>query len=70
MRAKKAPIITWGVADLGLDSDCVGLCGSFTQVVRVFSPQRRKDRVLIEGTIENQVEELFNYLKRAKVPGI
>lgn len=70
MRAKKAPITFWGIADLGLDPDCVGLCGSFTQVVRVFSPQRRKDRVLIEGAIESQVEELFNYLKQAKVPGI
>lgn len=70
MRAKKAPITFWGIEDLGLDPDCVGLCGSFTQVVRVFSPQRRKDRVLIEGAIESQVEELFNYLKQAKVPGI
>ena len=70
MRAKKASIPVWGIDDLGLESDTVGLSGSFTQVVRVFSPQRRKDRVLIEGAVESQVEELFNYLKQAKVPGI
>lgn len=70
MRAKKASIPVWGVADLDLDPNCVGLCGSFTQVVRVFSPQRRKDRVLIEGSIENQVEQLYNYLKQAKVSGL
>lgn len=70
MRAKKTAIPVWGVAELGIDPDSVGLCGSFTQVVRVFSPQRRKDRVLIEGSIEDQVAQLFHYLKQAKVPGL
>lgn len=70
MRAKKAAIPVWGVAELGIDPNSVGLCGSFTQVVRVFSPQRRKDRVLIEGSTEDQVEQLYNYLKQAKVPGL
>jgi len=70
MRAKKASIPVWGVAELGIDPNSVGLCGSFTQVVRVFSPERRKDRVLIEGSIENQVEQLYNYLKQTKVPGL
>ncbi len=70
MRAKKAPIPTWGAADLGLDPDCVGLCGSFTQVVRIFSPPRRTDRILIEGNTEEQAEQLYRYLKEAKVPGI
>lgn len=70
MRAKKAQIRVFGAADLGLDSNCVGLCGSFTQVVRVFSPQRRKDRIVIEGSVEEQVELLYNYLKQAKVPGL
>jgi electron transfer flavoprotein beta subunit len=70
MRAKKMEIPVWGVADLGLDPDRVGLCGSYTQVVRVFSPPRRSDRVMIEGTTEEQVEQLFHYLKEAKVPGI
>ncbi|MFP5212157.1 MAG: electron transfer flavoprotein subunit beta/FixA family protein, partial [Acidobacteriota bacterium] len=54
MRAKKAEIPVWGAAALGLDSDSVGLCGSFTQVVRIFSPPRRGDRRVIEGTIEEQ----------------
>jgi len=70
MRAQKAQIPVWGIADLGLDADRVGLCGSYTQVVRVFSPPRRSDRVMIEGTVEEQAEQLFRYLKEAKVPGI
>jgi electron transfer flavoprotein beta subunit len=70
MRAKKAEIPAWGAADLGLDPDSVGLCGSFTQVVRIFSPPRRTNRVLVEGSIEEQVEQLFQHLKNAKVPGL
>jgi electron transfer flavoprotein beta subunit len=70
MRAKKAQIPVWGVNDLGLDPGAVGLAGSYTQVVRVFSPSRRGDRVLIHGTIEEQVDQLYRYLKEAKVPGI
>jgi electron transfer flavoprotein beta subunit len=70
MRAKKAQISVWGAADLGLDPNSVGLCGSFTQVVRVFSPPRRGDRVQLQGTVEEQAEQLYRYLKEAKVPGI
>ncbi len=70
MRAKKADIPVWGPGDLGLDPDAVGLSGSYTQVVRVFSPPRRSDRILIQGAVEEQVEQLYRYLKEAKVPGL
>jgi electron transfer flavoprotein beta subunit len=48
----------------------VGLAGSYTQVVRVFSPPRRGDRVLLQGTVEEQADQLYRCLKEAKVPGI
>lgn len=70
MRAKKAEISVWGAADLGLDHEAVGLSGSYTQVVRVFSPSRRGNRVMIQGSVEEQVEELYKLLKEAKVPGL
>lgn len=70
MRSRKADIPVWGAADLGLDPDAVGLCGSFTQVVRVFSPPRRSDRVQIEGSVEEQAERLFQHLKQSGVPGL
>jgi len=70
MRAKKAQIPSWGIAELGLEPEEVGLSGSFTQVVRVFSPPVRDDRVIIEGTVAEQAEQLYNLLKEAKVPGI
>lgn len=70
MRAKKAEVPVWGVGDLGLNPELVGLAGSYTQVVRVFSPPRRGDRVLIQGSAEQQADQLFQYLKQAKVPGL
>jgi len=70
MRARKAQIPVWGVGDLGLDPGRVGLSGSFTQVVRVFSPPRRGNRVLLHGSCEEQAEQLYRNLKEAKVPGI
>jgi electron transfer flavoprotein beta subunit len=70
MRAKKAEIPIWGVSHLGLDPSTVGLSGSYTQVVRVFSPPRRGDRLLLPGTIEEQADQLYRYLKEGKVPGI
>jgi electron transfer flavoprotein beta subunit len=70
MRAKKAEIVVWKASDLGLDSEKVGLSGSYTQVVRVFSPPRRGNRILIEGSPEEQAEQLYQYLKEAKVPGL
>ncbi len=70
MRAKKAEIPVWGASDLGLDPDSIGLCGSFTQVVRVFSPPRRSNRIQLEGSMEEQAEQLLQYLKNAKVPGL
>lgn len=70
MRAKKAVIPVWGITELGLAPEAVGLAGSYTQVVRVFSPPRRGNRVLIQGTVEEQADQLFQYLKEAKVPGL
>jgi electron transfer flavoprotein beta subunit len=70
MRAKKAEIPVWGVADLSLDPDHTGLCGSFTRVVRIFSPPRRSNRIQLEGSIEDQAEQLFQYLKKSRVPGL
>ncbi|HAA03730.1 MAG TPA: electron transfer flavoprotein subunit beta, partial [Syntrophobacteraceae bacterium] len=69
-RAKKADIPVWGLADLNLDPDQVGLTGSFTQVVRVFSPPQRGDRIMLSGSVDEQAEQLFRYLKEAKVPGL
>ncbi|UCE82443.1 MAG: electron transfer flavoprotein subunit beta/FixA family protein [Deltaproteobacteria bacterium] len=70
MRARKQEIPVMGAADLELNPEEVGLQGSFTQVVRVFSPPPRCDREMLTGEPEEQAEKLINRLKEAKVPGL
>ena len=49
LRAKKEPIPLWGLADLGLDAQEVGLAGSFTQVVKVFPPTVKAPGRIVSG---------------------
>ncbi|MFH7319252.1 electron transfer flavoprotein subunit beta/FixA family protein [Desulfurivibrio sp. D14AmB] len=58
MKAKKLQITTFSAADIDADPDQIGLKGSPTQVVRVFSPQPRGERTIFSGPVEEQVEKL------------
>ncbi|HET98345.1 MAG TPA: electron transfer flavoprotein subunit beta/FixA family protein, partial [Desulfurivibrio alkaliphilus] len=58
MKAKKLQITPLSAADIDADPDQIGLKGSPTQVVRVFSPQPRGERTIISGPVEEQVEQL------------
>jgi electron transfer flavoprotein beta subunit len=62
MKAKKAEIITFSAADIGADSTCIGLAGSPTKVVDVFPPQARGERAVLEGTIDEQIDQLVDKL--------
>jgi len=70
LRARRYEIPVWSAADLGLSEDTVGLKGSFTQVIKVFSPQRVKERVMIEGSVQEQAARLYELLKEQGVPGL
>jgi electron transfer flavoprotein beta subunit len=70
MRSRKQEIPLLGAADLGLRPEETGLQGSYTQVVRVFSPPPRCDREMFEGAVEEQVEQLLERLRKARVPGL
>lgn len=63
MKAKKAEIKRFSAADIGADSQCIGLAGSPTQVVRVFSPEPRGDRKVFAGSVVEQVDQLVECLK-------
>jgi len=63
MKAKKAEIRKFSAADIGADPQCIGLAGSPTQVVRVFSPEARGDRRIFSGNVQQQVEQLVACLK-------
>jgi len=63
MKARKAQIKKWGVEELGLDAAQVGLEGSPTRVLRVFSPPKRSGGVKWEGEPEELVEKLVCALR-------
>jgi len=63
MRARKAQIPVWTVEDIGADPSRVGLEGSPTQVVRVFSPERRAGGEILQGEPEEVADKLVEKLE-------
>jgi electron transfer flavoprotein beta subunit len=63
MKAKKAEIQVLSAADIGAEEQCIGLAGSPTQVVNVFSPEPRGNRQVFSGTAAEQVDQLVDQLK-------
>ena len=63
MRAKKAGITKWTAEDIGADQERVGLAGSPTQVIKIFSPAPREGGQLLEGPTEEVVDKLAGLLK-------
>ena len=62
LRAKSAKITLWGQKDLNLDPQNIGLCGSPTQVVKIFTPPQRVGGQILKGEIPEiacQVVELL-----------
>ncbi len=66
MAAKKAEIKKMGMADINADEKSLGLKGSPTQVKNIFAPEIKAERKMIEGTAEEQVENLVKELKEIK----
>jgi len=63
LKAKKEAIPVWGLADLGLQAEEVGLCGSFTQVVKVFAPPARGTSETWEGSAPDLAARLWQRLQ-------
>ncbi|NQV18056.1 MAG: electron transfer flavoprotein subunit beta/FixA family protein [Armatimonadetes bacterium] len=61
--AKKAELTTWTAEDLGLDENLIGLSGSPTQVVKIFSPEFKKEGEKYELPAEELAEILYKKLK-------
>jgi electron transfer flavoprotein beta subunit len=70
MRSRRQQIPIISAAALGLKTEETGLQGSFTKVVRVFAPPPRSNREMLNGAVENQVEQLLKRLREARVPGL
>ena len=67
LKAKSTQIITWGAKDLEVDEDRIGLQGSPTQVIKIFTPQLRGKGEMIEGMPSEQVAKLVEKLRETKI---
>lgn len=63
MRAKSIEIIAWSNSDLGLESSQIGLEGSPTQVVKIFSPPKKKGGQIFTEEPQEAVNRLVEQLK-------
>jgi electron transfer flavoprotein beta subunit len=63
MRAKKAEIPIWKGADLALEENRLGLKGSPTYVVKIFTPPPRPKGQIFEGAPDESVGKLIEILK-------
>ena len=63
LRAKSAKITVWTQKELSLDSQSIGLCGSPTQVIKIFTPPPRIGGQILKGDTQEIVEKLAGLLK-------
>jgi len=63
MKSKSAQIPLWTARDIGVEGDKVGIAGSPTRVVKVFFPQRERKSQMLQGSLEEQVEQLMEKLE-------
>jgi electron transfer flavoprotein beta subunit len=66
MKSKSAKIPTWTAQDMGVDVSKVGLSGSFTKVIKIFTPKREHKAEMIQGEPEAQSTHLISKLKEAR----
>ena len=63
MKAKKMQATVYTAEDINADPAQLGLQGSTTQVVKVFSPEFCAQKEILAGTIEEQVDQLVKKLE-------
>lgn len=65
LAARKAEFTHWQSGDLDCDPDEIGLDGSPTKVIRIFTPPPRAGGVILTGEPEDMARELAEKLKDA-----
>lgn len=67
MKAKKQEIKRWGAAEIGAEEKSIGLDGSPTQVVRIFSPPARSGGRVFTGDAAAMVDQLVGEMEKGKL---
>ena len=68
MAAKKAEIPSWNHEDIEFDLQRIGLTGSPTQVMKIFSPPKPSGGKIFEGDVQQAVTSLLAELREAGIP--
>ncbi len=63
MKAKKAEIPVWTREDIEMEEEELGLLGSTTRVIKIFTSKIEKDTEVFEGSTEEKVEKLYSKLQ-------
>jgi electron transfer flavoprotein beta subunit len=67
MRAKRYEAQVWTAEQLDVEPERLGLGGSPTQVIKVFTPELRRAGEVWHGTTEELAEKLYERLKEARI---
>ncbi len=67
MKSKSAVITNWNAQALDADPNRLGLTGSPTKVVKIFSPQRTRSGEILQGSPEEQIDSLIHKLKNSQL---
>ncbi len=63
MKAKSAKVIKWMAEDIKAEPESIGLDGSPTRVVKIFTPQARKGGQMLSGDTADIAKKLVELLK-------
>jgi len=63
MKARSVEIPHWGLDDIKTDEKKIGLLGSPTKVIEIFTPERKKAGEKFMGTKEEAAEKIVKFLK-------
>jgi electron transfer flavoprotein beta subunit len=64
IRAKSAKITIWSQKELNLDPQQIGLCGSPTQVIKIFTPPARIGGQILRGEVPEVAAQLVELLRK------
>jgi electron transfer flavoprotein beta subunit len=67
LKAKNEQIPVWDKNELGLDDSKIGLSGSYTQVIKIFTPRHQYEVKMLTGTPDEQAGEIYSKLVELNV---
>jgi len=65
--SNRVPIEIWNAADIGAKAPDLGLAGSFTQVVRTFTPKEARDTRYLQGSPASVASQLIEQLHQKEI---